>query len=57
MKRLTDPRIASGEAPYNHPSLSLPLGDGTEVVLRASDSVEAMEDTEAMGPGLSYQTN
>ena len=57
MQRLTDPRIASGEAPYNHPSLSLPLGDGTEVILRASDSAEAMEDEGALGPGLSYQAN
>ena len=37
MKQLTDPRIEAGLPPFSHPSLSIPLGDGREVVLSASD--------------------
>ncbi|MAI32698.1 MAG: hypothetical protein CMM07_13625 [Rhodopirellula sp.] len=56
MERLTDPRIAAGTGPYSHPSLTLPLGDGTTILLRASDDPAAIADTEGLGPGLSYDT-
>ncbi|MCH1495184.1 MAG: hypothetical protein L7U72_08145, partial [Rubripirellula sp.] len=51
MELLTDPRIAEGSGPYAHPSLKLPLADGSHVLMRASDDPEAQQD--AM-PGLSY---
>lgn len=56
MERLTDPRIAKGEGPYAHPSLPLPLADGSSILLRASDDPAAIADTEGLGPGLSYDT-
>lgn len=36
MKQLTDPRIESGEPPFSHPSLVLPLPDQREVYLAPS---------------------
>ena len=51
MELLTDPRIAEGSGPYAHPSLKLPLADGSHVLMRASDDPAAQQD--AM-PGLSY---
>ena len=57
MERLTDPRIAKGEGPYGHPSLTLPLADGSTILLRASDDPAALADTEGLGPGLSYDTS
>ncbi len=56
MERLTDPRIAKGEGPYAHPSLTLPLPDGATIRLRASDDPAALADTEGLGAGLSYDT-
>ena len=37
MRQLTDPRIESGEPPFDHPSLTIPLHDGREVYLAPSD--------------------
>ncbi len=51
MELLTDSRIPAGTAPFNHPSLKLPLADGTHLVMRSSDDPAAAAD--AM-PGLSY---
>ena len=56
MERLTDPRIAKGKGPYAHPSLPLPLADGSTILLRASDDPAAVADTEGLGAGLSYDT-
>ncbi|MGB1926827.1 MAG: hypothetical protein ACPHL6_09860, partial [Rubripirellula sp.] len=51
MEILTDPRIAAGSGPFAHPSLKLPLADGSHLQMRASDDPEALADTM---PGLSY---
>lgn len=51
MKRLTDPRIAAGTGPFAHPSLKLPLADGTFVQMRATDDPVALADA---NPGLSF---
>ena len=51
MEILTDPRIAAGTGPYAHPSLKLPLADGTFVQMRATDDPVALADA---NPGLSY---
>ncbi|MGC6448635.1 MAG: hypothetical protein ACON5J_19565, partial [Rubripirellula sp.] len=51
MKRLTDPRIAGGTGPFTHPSLKLPLADGTFIQMRATDDPIALADA---NPGLSY---
>lgn len=37
MRQLTDPRIEAGTPPFSHPSLTIPLSDGREVRLSASD--------------------
>ncbi|MEC8473274.1 MAG: hypothetical protein VXZ38_01370, partial [Planctomycetota bacterium] len=51
MEILTDPRIAAGTGPYAHPSLKLPLADGTFVEMRATDDPVALAEA---NPGLSY---
>jgi len=51
MELLTDPRIAAGTGPFTHPSLKLPLADGSHLQMRASDDPLALADTM---PGLSY---
>lgn len=48
MKGLTDPRIAAGSGPFAHPSLDIPLADGSTLKLVASDAGEAPN------PGLTY---
>ena len=51
MEILTDPRIGAGTGPFAHPSLKLPLADGSHLQMRASDDPAALADTM---PGLSY---
>lgn len=51
MELLTDPRIAAGTGPFAHPSLKLPLADGSYVLMRSSDDPVALTD---VMPGLSY---
>lgn len=46
MRGLTDPRIAEGSGPFGHPSLTIPLGDGSSLLLNPSD---------AGAGGLDYQ--
>lgn len=46
MRGLTDPRIAEGTGPFGHPSLEIPLGDGTSLLLNPSDAGQG---------GLDYQ--
>lgn len=48
MRGLTDPRIAAGTGPFTHPSLDIPLVDGSTLKLLASDAGEAPN------PGLTY---
>ena len=48
MNGLTDPRIAAGSGPFAHPSLDIPLADGSTLKLLASDAGEAPN------PGLTY---
>lgn len=48
MNGLTDPRIAAGTGPFAHPSLDIPLVDGSILKMAASDAGVAPN------PGLTY---
>ena len=50
LKNLTDPRIARGEYPFGHPSLSIPLGDGRTLELHPSGEGNGGLDYEIASP-------